>query len=326
MLFHPGKTHVGELIVADLGFRDEVLQVHSLGIYLLDRTEAARRLSPRRSDAHKYRCGTAVLVSGSRRYTGAALLAAEAVLRSGCGMVYVAVPEGVRDLIESRLREAITIPVPETQDGTIAPEAWPVIEPYVNKADVLVVGPGLDRHPETTRFVHDVLARNTKPLVLDADGINALEGETGRLAALTVPTVITPHTGELSRLVAAELPNTPYDKIEATRTFAKTLGVTLVHKGAPTLIASAAGDVWVNYHGNSALASAGTGDVLTGLVGGLVAQGEDVLAAACIACFLHGRSGEVASEVHGIRGVIAGDLLEFLGEPIFELEAAAPGR
>jgi NAD(P)H-hydrate epimerase len=194
----------------------------------------------------------------------------------------------------------------------------------VAKADALVVGPGLDRHPETTRFVHEVLERTTTPLVLDADGINALEGETGGLAALRVPTVITPHTGELSRLVAKDLPQTPRDKIEATRSIAKTLGVTLVHKGAPTLIASSAGDVWVNYHGGSALASAGTGDVLTGLVGGLVAQGEDTLDAACVACFLHGRSGEVASEAYGVRGVIAGDLLEFLGEPLFELESCAP--
>jgi NAD(P)H-hydrate epimerase len=162
--------------------------------------------------------------------------------------------------------------------------------------------------------------------VLDADAINAIEGDAGRLAALEVPVVITPHTGELSRLVSRDIPSVPLERIETTREIAKTLGITLIHKSAPTLIASASGDVWVNYHGNSALASAGTGDVLTGLVGGLVAQGEDVLDAACIACFLHGRSGELASEALGLRGVIAGDLLEFLGEPIFEVENATPKR
>jgi NAD(P)H-hydrate epimerase len=323
LLHHPGKAHVGHLVVADLGFPEEVLQVHSMGIYLIDGAEAARRLPPRREDAHKYQCGTALIIAGSRMYTGAVLLTAEAALRSGCGMVYCAVPESIRDLVEPELREAITIAVPETKDGTIAPGAWPVIEPYVEKADVLVVGPGMSRHPETTRFIHDLLERSSKPLVIDADGLNALEGKSEALTGRNVPVVITPHSGELSKLVSREIPRTPLERIEATREIARTLGVILVHKGAPTLVASAGGEVWVNHHGTSALATAGTGDVLTGLIGGLVAQGGSPIDAACVGCYLHGRSGETAARTRGVRGVIAGDLLRYLGEPILELEAAA---
>jgi hydroxyethylthiazole kinase-like uncharacterized protein yjeF len=323
LVFHPGKTHTGHLVVADLGFPEELLQVHSLGIYLIDREEAARRLPFRPENAHKYGCGTAVVVSGSRMYTGASLLTAEAVLRSGCGMVYVALPESVRNLVEPELREAITIPVPETSEGTVARGAWRVIEPYVEKSDVVIVGPGLGRHAETTLFIHDLLDRCPKPLVIDADGINALEGNPEPLKGRSVPVVITPHSGELSRLVSKEIPTVPMERIEATREIARDLGVGLVHKGAPTLVSTAAGDVWVNYHGNSALATAGTGDVLTGIIGGLMAQGADALSAGCVGCYLHGRAGEVAARARGLRGVIAGDLLRFLGEPLLELEALA---
>lgn len=323
LVFHPGKAYAGHLVVADLGFPEELLQVHSLGIYLIDRAEAVRRLPARAEAGHKYECGTAVVVSGSRMYTGAVLLTAEAALRSGCGMVYVAVPESIRNLVEPELREAITIPVPETSDGTVARGAWRVIEPYVDKSDVVVVGPGLSRHAETTLFVLDLLERCPKPLVIDADGINALEGNAGPLKGRRVPIVITPHSGELSRLVSREIPKAPLDRIEATREIARNLGVGLVHKGAPTLVATSTGDAWVNYHGNSSLATAGTGDVLTGLIGGLMAQGADVLDAACVGCFLHGRAGEVAARTRGVRGVIAGDLLRYLGEPLLELESLA---
>jgi hydroxyethylthiazole kinase-like uncharacterized protein yjeF len=323
LMFHPGKAHAGHIVVADLGFPEELLQVHSLGIYLIDRAEAVRRLPPRADDAHKYECGTAVIVSGSLMYTGAALLAAEAALRSGCGMVYVAVPESVRDLVEPELREAITIPVPETSEGTVARGAWQVIEPFIEKSDVVIAGPGLGRHADTARFMVDLLEKCARPMLIDADGINALEGNAGALKGRSVPIVITPHSGELSRLVSREIPKVPIERIEATREIARDLGVALVHKGAPTLVATASGDVWVNYHGDSALATAGTGDVLAGLIGGLMAQGADVLGAACVGCFLHGRAGEVAARARGVRGVIAGDLLRYLGEPMIELEASA---
>ncbi len=326
LLFHPGKQYVGHLVVADLGFPEEVLQVHSLGIYLNDRVEAARRLPPRSEAAHKYGCGTSLIIAGSRMYTGAVLLASEAALRSGCGMVYAAVPESIRNLVEPRLREAITIPVPETPDGTVAPSAWRAIEPYLSKADVVIAGPGLGRHAETTRFMRELVERSPKPLVIDADGISALAGDPGLLKNRKVPIMITPHSGELSKLVSQEIPPAPLERIEATRDIARSLGITVVHKGAPTLIATAGGEVWINYYGTSALATAGTGDVLTGFVGGFAAQGAEPLDAACAGCYLHGRSGEAAARARGVRGVIAGDLLDYMGEPLLELEAAARGK
>jgi NAD(P)H-hydrate epimerase len=320
MLFYPGKSYVGELNVADLGFPEEVLQVNSLGVYLLDRQDAAWRLPPRSPEAHKYGMGTVLLIAGSRAYTGAVLLAAEAALRSGCGMVYAAVPEGIRSVIQSGLREAIVVALPETSDGTIAAGALNHLDRYVEKSDVVVVGPGLTTNPETVRFVHELTGQSTKPLVMDADAVNAFAGSVDRVGALGARTVITPHSGELGRVLAEDIPQDPVKRIELTRETAKRFGLTLVHKGAPALIASAGGDVWVNHHGNSALATAGTGDVLAGLIGGLRAQGATELDAACVACFLHGRCAERAADQLGQRGVIAGDLLRFLGGAMQELE------
>jgi NAD(P)H-hydrate epimerase len=326
MLFYPGKACVGNLVVADLGFPDEVLQPHSMGIYLLDCDEAARRLPSRAPEAHKYRMGTVVVVAGSRSFTGAAMLTAEAALRSGCGMVYMGVPESIRPIVQAGLREAIVVPLPETAAGTIAPGAIQSLEPYVEKADALVVGPGLTTNPETVRFVRLLVERSATPMVLDADAVNAFGNDAAGLAAAKAPMVITPHTGELSHLIGREIPSDPIERIELTRATAKTCGLTLVHKGAPTLVASAGGEVWINHHGNSALATAGTGDVLAGLIGGIRAQRGTELDAACVACYLHGRSAEYAAERWGLRGVVAGDLLAFLGTPIRELESAIDTR
>jgi NAD(P)H-hydrate epimerase len=321
MLFYPAKTHVGELIVADLGFPDEVVEVNSLGIYWLDRDNAARRLPYREPDAHKYRMGTVLVIAGSRAYTGAALLTAEAALRSGSGMVYVAVPESIRPVIQSALREAIVVPVAETEEGTIAKGAMAQLESYIERADALAVGPGIATNPETLDFVRDVASQSTKTLVLDADAVTAFAADPDGLAALRAPTVITPHSGELGNVVGQSVPTDPVGRIELTRELAKQFGVTLVHKGAPTLIASAEGEVWVSKHGHSALATGGSGDVLTGLVAGVCAQGAVELDASCVACFLHGRAAERAAEDWGLRGVVAGDLLRYLGDPILELEA-----
>jgi NAD(P)H-hydrate epimerase len=214
MLFHPGKSHVGELVIADLGFPDEVLEVNSLGMYLLDGAEAARRLPARRPDVHKYRAGTVVLVAGSRAYTGAVLLAAEAALRSGCGMVYAAVHDGIRSVIQAGLREAIVVPLPETADGTVASDAQPGLAAYLEKADAVVLGPGLGTHDDTTTFVQELAVACAKPLILDADGLNAFTGAVDRLKGLAPNTVLTPHSGELARLLVEDVPDVPLDRVE----------------------------------------------------------------------------------------------------------------
>ena len=340
LLFYPGRAHVGNVGVIDIGFPDEIVARHSDPLYLLDDGEAALRLPPRAPDIHKYEAGTLIVVAGSDAYRGAALLTTEAALRGGCGMVYLAVPEGIRREMVT-LREAITVPLPQTSAGTIAPAALEVRRKRLERADAVAIGPGLARHDDTDAFVRDFVIRAGKPLVLDADGLNAFAGSSSDFKQTKSPIVITPHDGEMHRLAGQRVPTASLERIKFARESAHRLGVTLLLKGAPSLVASPSGDVWVSGSGTSALATGGTGDVLTGLIGSFLAQSVGVIRrdtasdgaihlqpsqvadATCVACFVHGRSGELASRSRGVRGVIAGDLLAALGPAIVALEGAA---
>jgi len=336
LLFHPGRAHAGLLTVIDIAFPDDIISAHSSPLFYNDQNEAARRLPPRVPDAHKYDAGTLLVIAGSERYRGAALLAAEAALRGGCGMVYLAVPEGVHREISVRLREAIVVPLPRTSDGTIARDAARALAEPLARADAVAMGPGLGRHAETDLFVRDFVRACIRPMVLDADAINAFAGHADELRGATAPVVITPHDGELARLTGRETPRETLAALAHTVDSAARLGVTLVHKGAPTRVATPGGSAWINATGSSALATGGTGDVLTGLLGSFLAQGSagrrdgaegtpafQTVDAACVACFLHGRAGEIAAETRGLRGVIAGDIIEALGPALVALERVA---
>jgi NAD(P)H-hydrate epimerase len=210
-----------------------------------------------------------------------------------------------------------------------------VLASYIEKADAIAIGPGLGRNDETDAFVRDLVRACGKPIVVDADGITAFAGRADELKQAGGPVVITPHSGELTRLTGEAVAASGPARLDYTVDVARRLGVTLVHKGAPTLIATPGGRVWINATGSSALATGGTGDVLTGMVGSFLAQasargsgagpGERAqpVDAACVGCFLHGRAGEIAARTRGVRGVIAGDLLESTGPALVALETAA---
>jgi ADP-dependent NAD(P)H-hydrate dehydratase / NAD(P)H-hydrate epimerase len=322
LLFYPGKEHVGALSIIDIGFPNEIVEKHANAWFYLDEDEAAKKLPRRAPDIHKYEAGRLLLIAGSDAYRGAALLAAEAALRGGCGMVYLAVPEGIRAEVSVALREAVTIALPQTAAGTIARDAARVLEEYRDKVDAIAIGPGLGRNDETDAFVREFVARTTRPTILDADGLMAFPGHADELARANAPIVITPHGGELKRLVGKTEAGSAVGYVVETTEIAQRLGVTLVRKGAPTVIASG-GSVWINSSGSSALATVGTGDVLAGLLGSLLAQGASPGDASCVACFLHGRAGELAAVEKGVRGVIAGDLMPLLGPAMRSLEARA---
>jgi NAD(P)H-hydrate epimerase len=319
-LFHPGKHHCGEVSVIDIGFDDEIIAKYTAGYKLLDRGAAALRLPYRAPDLHKFEAGTLVVVAGSARYRGAALLCGEAALRSGCGMVYLGVPESIAAGIDTALREAITVPLPETTAGTVAPEALDVLRPYLRKADAAAIGPGMGRDDATDEFIRTLVKKMDVPSVVDADAITAFAGRSDLLHSLDTPVVITPHSGELKRLLEADVATDPVERMNQSHEVAQRLGVTLLHKGAPSLVAGPDDGVWINTAGSSALATGGTGDVLTGVVSGFIAQGAEPMDAACVASWLHGRAGELAAEQLGRRGVIAGDLLWALGGAMIELE------
>jgi NAD(P)H-hydrate epimerase len=330
LLFHPGRAHVGLLEIVDIGFPSSIVEKHSDRVFYLDRSAARERLTPRAPDIHKYKAGSALVIAGSDAYRGAPLLSGEAALRSGCGMLYLAVPAGMRGEIPSRLEEAILIPLVLTKDGTIAKNASGALAPHVEKVDAVAIGPGLGRNVETDAFVRDFVVNCAKPIVVDADALTAFAGHADEFRNAKAPVIITPHDGELARLTGEKPPATPLERIAHSRSVAQKLGVTLVHKGAPTLVATADGEVWINGSGSSALAKGGTGDVLTGFVVGFLAQalaaGEPVTDAAAdaarVACWLHGRAGEIEARERGERGVLASDLFTSVGRAMVELESA----
>lgn len=324
-LFHPGRQHCGRVHVIDIGFPDEIIDKHADAVQLLDLQAAAARLPYRAPDAHKFGAGILLVVAGSRQYRGAALLAAEAGLRSGAGMVYLGVPASIHDAVDVALREAITVALPETADGTVAPGALATLGPYLERAHALVVGPGLGRTQETDRFVEDLVRAAAVPVVMDADAIHAFAGRPAAIAEFAgeAPVVLTPHAGELARLLGESVVDAAGARLAAARDIAGRFGVTLVYKGAPTLVSAPGEDVWINTSGSSALATGGTGDVLAGLIGGMLAQGASPLDAALVGCLLHGRAGEAAAEDLGKRGAIAGDLLWAFGPTMAALEALA---
>jgi NAD(P)H-hydrate epimerase len=331
LLFHPGRARAGELEVLDIGFPKEIVEKHSDPVFYLNREATASMIPPRAPDIHKYRAGLALVVAGSERYRGAAALAAEAALRGGCGMVCLAVPEDIHRELPMTLKEAIVLALPQTSQGTIARTAHAVLAATLEKADAVAIGPGLDPNEETDAFVREFVVSSPKPVVVDAGGLTAFVGHAKELVGARSPVVLTPHDGELARLTGEKIPTAPQERIAFAVRTARELRVTLVHKGAPSLIVSPEGEVWINGSGTSALAKGGTGDVLTGLAVSFLAQDvaasgaagtAQAVAASCVACFLHGRAGELEAAEHGERGVIASDLLTAVGRAMIEMEAA----
>lgn len=311
LILYPGKLHTGKLRIADIGIPRHLLSSIA-DTFLLD-LEAVQNLLPRRRpDGHKGTFGTALVIAGSRGYSGALCLALEAALRAGAGLVRAAFPKSLSPIVEARVLEAVKHPLPETPEGTIAYEALPPLLELAAAAESVAIGPGLSTHPETRKLVLEFLARIAEPVVIDADALNSLAGEPALLKRSRAPMVLTPHPGELSRLLGKPTAELNSDRIEVARRFAREFNCVLVLKGAPTVIAEPGGRVFVNSTGNSGLGSGGTGDVLTGLIAGLLAQGATPPDAAQAGVFLHGLAGDLAAETLTEYALAARDLLEFL--------------
>jgi NAD(P)H-hydrate epimerase len=275
---------------------------------------------PFRSAAgHKGTFGTALFVAGSRGFTGAAKLASLAALRIGCGLSKLCVPISVLSSVEAGLVEVVKFGAYDTAEGALSRAALPQIAGLLKDAQVLAIGPGIGTLAETRELEMNLLKASRVPVVIDADGVSNLAGSNRFLKSLKVPKVLTPHPGELSRLLNVAPADINRDRIEICRRTAKELDAVMVLKGAPTVIGSPDGRVFVNSTGNSGLASGGTGDVLTGMIAGLIAQGVPAFEAAQAGVFLHGRAADVAAEDKTEYCLIAGDLLDYLPRAIKSL-------
>jgi len=312
LLFHPGKTLAGEVSVADIGFPQRAIDEQRVRINTID-AENARQLLPRRApDAHKGSCGTALIIAGSAGVSGAAVLTAMSCLRSGAGLVYLGAPESLHDIMETKLTEVITKPLAETRSRSLASAAIDRIVSLLPQAEALAVGPGLSQHPDTSELVRLLLSQIYRPAVIDADGLNALAGKAELLQEVKAPLVLTPHYGEMARLSGKNIDEIRYDPLQAAGDFSQKYNQIVVLKGAPTVIAEPSGILWINTTGNPGMATAGSGDVLTGLIAGLLAQGLKAAEAARLGVFLHGLAGDLAASDKTQYCLTAGDLADFL--------------
>jgi NAD(P)H-hydrate epimerase len=307
----PGAELAGTVRVVDIGFPEDLVRP---GIGLTEPEDVAAMLPTRDLQGHKRSSGVLLVVAGSRSMTGAPGLIARAAGRVGAGLVIVATPRDAVRAVAAHSAEAVFLPLAQTDAGTVAAGALDALLEAAEGADAVAVGPGLTRDDETAGLVREFVPRCPAPLVLDADGLNAFEGDAAAVGGRTADTVLTPHDGEFARLMlrsASEMA----DRVSAARALAEASGAVALLKGTRTVIARPDGPARVNPTGTTALATAGTGDVLTGMIGGLLARGLPGLEAATAGAFLHGLAGRLAGASLG-EGTLAGDVVERIPDAI----------
>ncbi len=306
---YPGRDHCGEIELVDISLPAALVEAADLLTNLTTSQDVAAMLPPRWADMHKGEAGRLLIVAGSPGMTGAAAMAGLAAVRSGAGLVTVGIPESLNDILEVKCTEVMTLPLPETAQGSLSLEGLDQILDFAEGCDAVALGPGLSQVPETVELARKLIERISAPLVVDADGLNACAEATEPLQNRKAPTIVTPHPGELSRLIDRSIADIQQDRVTAARQAAQDLQCVVVLKGAGTVTASPDGDVWVNPTGNAGMASGGVGDVLTGVIGGLLAGGGDAMKAAVSAVYCHGLAGDLAEDYCGQRALIASDLL-----------------
>ncbi len=312
LLFSPGREHTGELHIVDISMPEIALRQHHPNAFYVDLEWVREKLPQRSADAHKNRLGTVAVIAGGKGFTGAATMSSESALRSGAGLVYAIIPESLNPVLESKLTEVITFPVKDEGSGYLSVDELDNILEFIDSKTVVALGPGLGQSKKTIELVHAILSKSDKPLVVDADGLNSCQNHVQLLKTYKGDLVITPHPGEMSRLTGLKTKEIVQDRINIAKTYAKEWNCTLVLKGGPTVTANAEGKVFINSTGNAGMASAGSGDVLTGIIPALLAQGKNPTEAAVAAVFVHGWAGDLAAQNLGQMGMIAGDILQRL--------------
>ena len=312
-LLLPGGERAGQLRVVDIGFPDELLQTD---LFLTEPRDVAAVLPRREADTHKRASGVLMIVAGSRGMTGAPRLMAEAAGRMGAGLVIVAVPAEILPIVQSGLVETVFVGLPSTDEGTVAASAVEELLERLADVDALALGPGMTTSAETAGAIRALVSRSPVPVVLDADGLNAFTGEAQAIADRRSEVVLTPHVGEFGRLTGVKPRDLEADRIGHVRRLVTESDAVSLLKGSRTLIAAPDGHARINLTGSPVLATAGSGDVLTGTIGGLLARGLGALdAGPPPAPYLHGLAGTLAGRTQG-EGTLAGDVAARLPEAV----------
>jgi len=320
LVLPPAEIRAGDIVIADIGIPGDVLDaVEGPRVDLLTRGSMRELITPRAADSHKGDYGRVLIVAGSRGKTGAAHLSAVGALRSGAGLVTIATPASCQSVIAAMAPEYMTEGLSEGPDGLDMEGVDRVLE---WARDVVAIGPGLGVAAATREFVRQLVDRATMPMVIDADGLNAFAGDPDRLAGREGrDVIITPHPGEMGRLVGMSTDEVQSSRLEVARNFAVAHHVYVVLKGHRTLIATPDEKIFINPTGNPGMATGGTGDVLTGMIAAWLAQLLDAEAACKLAVYLHGMAGDLAEADEGEVSMTASDVAGHLGDAMLELTA-----
>ncbi|MBM4140923.1 MAG: NAD(P)H-hydrate dehydratase [Nitrospira sp.] len=322
-LLYPGAEYAGKLFIEDIGFPKELLESEKFNVELLMKNEVSTLIPERLNYSHKGDYGHVLIVAGSRGKTGAAFMAAKACLRSGAGLVTIGVPDSLSEIVQSRVTEEMTLILPDKGDGTLSAKASDIIRDFLNeKADVLAIGPGIGVSADTQKIIKNMIKNSTKPMVIDADGVNSIKGEREVFKKARVPVILTPHPGEMARLLQDtryRIQDIEKDRLNIAMSFAKETGTYLVLKGVPTIIAGSDGKAFINSTGNPGMATGGTGDVLTGMIVGFLSQGLKPVQASILGVYTHGLAGDIAASEKGEHPLIATDIIDKLPAAFYSL-------
>ncbi|MBI2552959.1 MAG: NAD(P)H-hydrate dehydratase [Candidatus Rokubacteria bacterium] len=320
LLLYPGAAHAGTVRVVPIGIPPAEVS-RGISVFLLEPSDIRPLLPPRAPNAHKGSFGHLLVVAGSVGKTGAAALAGRAGLRSGAGLVTIACPASQQPIVASLGMETMTEPLAETPSQSLGLKAKDRLFDLAGRVEAVALGPGLSLDQETLALARELVAEVARPMVVDADGLSALAGHLDLLKRAPAPRCLTPHPGEMARMVGMTVPEVQADRIETVRGFCHRYGAFVALKGARTVIGDPSGKVFVNPTGNPGMASGGSGDVLTGMVGAFLSRGLGPVEALQAAVYLHGLAGDLARDDKGEEGLIAGDILEAIPAAILRLQA-----
>ena len=318
----PAIQYVGRLAVVDIGIPRSFIEEADINTHLIDPKELnLRLLDPRPPGAHKGDYGHLFVLAGSPGKTGAAAMICDGALRTGAGLVTLGIAASLNPILEAKLTEAMTEPLPDAATGYLSSDASKHIRQLLKGKTALALGPGISTQPQVQELFLELIPRCTIPLVIDADGITALASRPEILKECKSSVVLTPHPGEMARLVGTTPQKVQDDRIGVARAFATTYGCIVVLKGNKTIIATPDEKIYINPTGNPGMASGGVGDVLTGMIGGLIAQGLSPLDAALWGVYLHGMAGDLAVQTVGEISLIAGDIIDYIPDALKEVKA-----
>ncbi|HPP06583.1 MAG TPA: NAD(P)H-hydrate dehydratase [Syntrophorhabdaceae bacterium] len=316
---YPGAYHTGKLTVIDISMPDFIENELGIDGYVVDTDMIRSFLKPRLPWAHKGTFGHLAVIAGSPGKTGAAYMASQAALKIGAGLVTLLIPASLNSIMEVKLTEVMTYPVEDDGTGFFVNVSFNQVKEFIKDKDAVVMGPGISQHPETSEFVRRIYTEMDKPFIIDADGINAFSGHLDVIKDTKRNAVFTPHPGELARLMGCTPKEINENKIEKGWEFAEKTGINLVLKGANTMIFTTDNNLYINPTGNPSLAKGGSGDILTGFIGGLVSQGYSLKEASILGVYLHGYIADKWIGSNSDMGLIACDLLDGIDAALVEI-------